>query len=523
MNNGNEHDSYVIPPNFVETGTIFGGMFKARNAIEAGVLAVVVGIPVFVFLPLGLTARIIVLCLTALPLALVALIGISGESLSSFLFIFLKYMRNRRVVGGNDEGTGRRRESAGKGRSKNTGKKQKKSVGKQEAKAERAPEKRQKKKQKKCFGDTDFPAEFDEIRGYEVRQKLRPAKKAVKKKAPEREKRQREIKPWKMRQTEKRQSEKEQPKKKRQKQKSAPAPKPARAPEPSCLNPVADYLPVLKVENGIIYTKDHRYVKVVEIVPINFLLRSAREQRSIIYSFVSYLKISPVKLQFKVLTRRADINRHMDTVRKEIAQETNEQCRLMQEDYLQFVQQIGSREAVTRRFFLIFEYEPWNNTKHSEEEGEAIGALQSAVHTAANYLRQCGNEVIVPENEDEFTVDVLYNLLCRNESAVKPLPLKVKEVVAQYMEHGREQDIDHIPAADFFAPSQVDFTHSRHINIDGLYYAYLLIPSDGFKVQVMAGWLSLIVNAGDGIDLDMFLIRQPKERVIQSCGSTAPA
>lgn len=57
MNNGNEHDSYIIPPNFVETGTFFGGMFKARNAIEAGVLAVAVGIPVFVFLPLGLTGR----------------------------------------------------------------------------------------------------------------------------------------------------------------------------------------------------------------------------------------------------------------------------------------------------------------------------------------------------------------------------------------------------------------------------------------------------------------------------------
>ena len=87
----------------------------------------------------------------------------------------------------------------------------------------------------------------------------------------------------------------------------------------------------------------------------------------------------------------------------------------MQEDYLQFVQQIGSREAITRRFFLIFEYEPWSNTKRSDEEGEAINALQSAVHTATNYLRQCGNEVIVPENWDEFTVDVLYNLLCRNE------------------------------------------------------------------------------------------------------------
>ncbi len=43
-------------------------------------------------------------------------------------------------------------------------------------------------------------------------------------------------------------------------------------------------------------------------------------------------------------------------------QETNEQCLLMQEDYLQFVQQIGSREAITRRFFLIFEYEPMELT-----------------------------------------------------------------------------------------------------------------------------------------------------------------
>ena len=281
---------------------------------------------------------------------------------------------------------------------------------------------------------------------------------------------------------------------------------------------MADYLPIEKIANGIIYTKDHRFVKVVEVVPINFMLRSAREQRNIIYSFVSYLKISPVKLQIKVLTRRADINRHLDTVRREMAQEDNEQCRLMQEDYLDFVQQVGSHEAVTRRFFLIFEYEPWNNTRRSEQEDEAIQSLQSAVHTASNYLRQCGNEVVVHENEDEFTVDVFYNLLCRNESAVKSLSVRVQEVVTQYLDKGREGEIDRIPAAEFAAPKSIDFTHGRYLCIDGLYYTYLLVPSDGYKTQVPAGWLSLIVNAGDGIDLDMFLSRQPKERIIQRVG-----
>ena len=486
MSNKNDHDTYIIPPNFIETGTFFGGMFRARNVIEAGILVFAIGAPVFLFLPFGLTTRIIILCLTALPVGLVALIGISGESLSQFLVIFLKYLRNRRVVGG--DGVQPEDKAAP---SKSAGKHLK----------QRPPkEKKPKAPKRRRSGEADFPAEFDEVRGYEIREKLRPKKNAKKERPAKANK------------------AKKKAKKCPEKGRLPKRPAHVKEQKPACLNPVADYLPIEKVENGIIYTKDHRFVKVVEVVPINFMLRSAREQRNIIYSFVSYLKISPVKLQIKVLTRRADINRHLDTVRREMAHEENEQCRLMQEDYLNFVQQVGSREAVTRRFFLIFEYEPWANTRRSEQEDEAIQSLQSAVHTASNYLRQCGNEVIVPENEDEFTVDVLYNLLCRNESAVKPLSVRAQEVVAQYMEQGRENEIDHIPAAEFAAPRSIDFSHGRYICIDGLYYAYLLIPSDGYKTQVPAGWLSLIVNAGDGIDMDMFLARQPKERIIQRVG-----
>ena len=41
-----EFQTYIIPPNFIEGGTFFGGMFKIRNVIEAGILAVLVGGPV---------------------------------------------------------------------------------------------------------------------------------------------------------------------------------------------------------------------------------------------------------------------------------------------------------------------------------------------------------------------------------------------------------------------------------------------------------------------------------------------
>ena len=380
-----EFETYTIPPNFIEGSTLFGGLFKLRNAIEAGVLAIGAGLPVFL-LNIPLTTRIIVLCLTALPLALLGLFGVSGECLSSFIFAFFKWLKNRRMVG---------------------------VVSEKEAPAKPVKKEKAVKKaacEEKKTEDKE-PSMMAEIMGV-IRKRSAKTKK---------EKSARETAP------------------KEQKQRKERARPRRLQSEPEFLNPVAAYLPIEKIENGIIYTKDHRYVKVLEVEPINFLLRSAREQRSIIYSFISYLKISPVKIQFKVLTKRADINKHTEIVRREMERETDPHCHMLQEDYLKLVGRIGSREATTRRFFVIFEYEAFG--RHGgDEEADAVSTLQVAARTAVNYLKQCGNEVLMPENEDEFTVDVLYNILCRQESSDIPLPARVQDIVSRYVEQGKNTD-----------------------------------------------------------------------------------
>ena len=217
-----------------------------------------------------------------------------------------------------------------------------------------------------------------------------------------------------------------------------------------------------------------------------------------------------------MLTKRADINRHLQMVKKELEQETDPHCRVLQEDYLQLIRQLGSREAVTRRFFLIFEYEEMPGTRRGHEEEEAISSLQTAARTAANYLRQCGNTVLMPDDEDEATSEILYSILCRRQSNTQPFQARVKQVLSDYIASGRS--LDAIPSNEFYAPKRIDFSHSRYLEVDGLYYAYLLVPSAGYKPQVPAGWLSLLVNAGDGIDLDMFLAKQPKDRMVRKLG-----
>ena len=52
---------------------------------------------------------------------------------------------------------------------------------------------------------------------------------------------------------------------------------------------VQTYLPVKRIFHGIIETTDGRYVRILEIAPINFMLRSVAEQRNIMAAFASWL------------------------------------------------------------------------------------------------------------------------------------------------------------------------------------------------------------------------------------------
>ena len=81
---------------------------------------------------------------------------------------------------------------------------------------------------------------------------------------------------------------------------------------------------------------------------------------------------------------------------------------------------------------------------------------------------------------------------------------------------------ENIPISAFIMPKEMDFRRAGYSIIDGLYYAYLLIPSDGYKPHVAASWLSLLVNAGEGIDVDIFLNKEPKEKVRAKGEGTIP-
>ena len=287
--------------------------------------------------------------------------------------------------------------------------------------------------------------------------------------------------------------------------------------KPEKLSFTQDFIPIKNLEHGIIETTDGRYIKILEIEPINFMLRSEEEQYEIICSFASWLKISPVHLQFKSITRKADSDKHIAMLRKEMDTEESEQCKKLSEGYIRLIKDVGSREALTRRFFLIFRYEELRRNENSDY-GQICSTLLTAEQNARAYFMQCGNNILQPKDPDEATAEILYMFFNRRSCVEEPFHSRVDRIVLDTMAAKNKvigiDPVPHIRMAHVIAPRGIDLTHRNYIIMDGLYYSFLYIKGNGYPNKVRAGWMSSLINAGEGIDIDVFLRRENRSKTI---------
>ena len=204
-------------------------------------------------------------------------------------------------------------------------------------------------------------------------------------------------------------------------------------------------------------------------------------------------------------------------IRQELAREDNEKCCELGEDYLRLIKDIGNKEALTRRFFLIYQYEAVGRNE-SNDLGKIYGMLQTAEQNARAYFSQCGNTILQPEDPDEATAEILYMYFNRRTCADEPFSDRVDRVVLDTMvSRNKVIGIDPIPnirMAHFVAPRGIDLSHYNYVVMDGLYYAFLYIRANGFPGAVRAGWISALVNAGEGIDIDVHLHRENRSKTI---------
>ncbi|MDL2288467.1 hypothetical protein LJC32_03690 [Oscillospiraceae bacterium OttesenSCG-928-F05] len=77
-----------------------------------------------------------------------------------------------------------------------------------------------------------------------------------------------------------------------------------------------------------------------------------------------------------------------------------------------------------------------------------------------------------------------------------------------------------IDIADLLAPSSADLTHKDYVVVDGIYHAYLYVAGYGYATTVGNGWLSSLVEAGEGVNVSYRIDRQPKDKILSKISQT---
>lgn len=274
------------------------------------------------------------------------------------------------------------------------------------------------------------------------------------------------------------------------------------------------FSPVLGIKDGIIVTKDERYIKLMEISPINYELRSASEKEDIISLFSSALSTMPGTVHIKIMNVPSDISRFTGELYELMRNETSAGCRSLQKDQIELIEDISINQSISRRFFLSFEYENDGILAKKPDFFSVRSTLNRQERSIAASLEACGNAVL-STNDTDYILSALYCCACKSESLTKPFPQKKREVISRYEKrYGKTVPESRVPVNDFISPGKIDFSISpQYALIDGKYTMYCYIPSSSYPVRCVGGWTQTLFSAYEGVDVDIWIKREDIAKV----------
>lgn len=274
--------------------------------------------------------------------------------------------------------------------------------------------------------------------------------------------------------------------------------------------------PVKDLRDGIVVTKDGRYVQMLEFSPINFDLRPDAEKANIANSFGSALTVFPNRFQIKVLSRKANVDNHIRDIQQYMEREDNEFCRTMQKESMELAEE-NANYGISRRFIIAYDYVHPGGLRKSEWR-DIQTSLRTTAYRISEHMQSqpCGNVMLTELGNSEQAMEVLYDCMCRAQAEHRSMETKLTEVLYAYLTDGRlTQENQLVPVNDVLAPQQIDPSNARYLEVDGKYYAFGFVERRSYPQECLPGWVSRIINLGEGIDVDIFVEKVATEKVNQ--------
>lgn len=132
-------------------------------------------------------------------------------------------------------------------------------------------------------------------------------------------------------------------------------------------------VPVREVRNGILVLKDGSMRVLLMTSSINFALKSAAEQESIIFQFQQFLNSLNFTVQIYIQSRRLDIRPYIATLEAREKEQINDLMRIQVKEYIEFIKAFTERTNImTKTFYIVVPYTPASLSLNKSENKTGI-------------------------------------------------------------------------------------------------------------------------------------------------------
>jgi len=200
-----------------------------------------------------------------------------------------------------------------------------------------------------------------------------------------------------------------------------------------------NFVPIKEIRDGVAILNDGSLRAIVMASSVNFALKSADEQNSILFQFQNFLNSLDFPLQIFIQSKKLDIRPYLALLDSRYKEQTTELMKVQVQEYIDFIKTfVESSNIMTKSFFLVVPYSPaiiasgsnplsallgrnkGPKTTPQESFQEYRGQLEQRVGVVEQGLVRCGVRVV--ELGTEEVVELFYKIFNPGETE-KPMQL----------------------------------------------------------------------------------------------------
>ena len=173
-------------------------------------------------------------------------------------------------------------------------------------------------------------------------------------------------------------------------------------------NSSQEWLKIEKIfDNGIIKTKDNRYLKIIKINPINFNLKSDLEKEAILNSYKIFLKTCDFNFQILIQSNKVDLSNHFSQINDNLIQE-EKNIQEISKKYIENIKELNNnKKSSSKNYYIILEYIN-KNSEIVDIEASATENLNNKYFKIKDGLSRCGN-IAIDINDKNQIKDILFS------------------------------------------------------------------------------------------------------------------